>query len=127
MGSKIRCETDAKHKHHYNRLEYLISVADKTPLVCKECSGKLVYTTKQIYPNSGNEVNYILENARRIKEKYDRYIPLLLKLKSSKEKSTYWLQYWVKTKNKNGKESWKYGQYSPILTETQMKSLSELL
>lgn len=129
MGSWLECENDTNHKNKYKRYEFVKSLAERKPLSCGVCGGKLTYKTKQVWPNSDNyEANFVLEEAYKIDDEYDKYAPFLLKLKNPDGEYTYWLQYWVKTKRKGStEETWKYGQYAPLLDKAQMENLAKLL
>ena len=79
MGSWLECENDTNHKNDYKRYEFVKSVAEKKPLDCSVCGGsvcggKLIYKTTQVWPNSNNyEANFVLEDAKRIAEPYEKH------------------------------------------------------
>lgn len=129
MGSWLECEKDISHKNGHKRYEFVKSLAEKKYLDCMVCGGKLTYKTKQVWPSSDNyEAKFVLDKAYRIYDKNDKYAPFLLKLKDSDGEYTYWLQYWVRTKRKGSvKETWKYGQYAPLLNKTQMEIVAKLV
>lgn len=128
MTSRIECNR-CKRKNNYNKHNFLTSMAEGKPLLCKykKCDGELSYIVHHSYPNKNNEEHeFVLEGVRKI-EASDRYHPFLLKLKDKDTgHSEYLLQYWVLVKDKK-RENWRYGQYAPMLKKEQIDEIPKLV
>jgi hypothetical protein len=122
MPSRIVCDKGHEWGGHNKRDAAIKMANDKTLEAC-ECGAPRHYFVNHYYPNWDAKERYEVVHVERLwndkEAEEEAYDPMLFVIRSSKDRHYAILpQYWV-----NVKDSWRFGQYAPILRMQDLETL----